>query len=290
MPLTTTTTQASIVTPEFILAARVAARGVSIFAPGGVGRTTPGILDVVDLRDKGTKVASWPIEDYHTAYNVAEGVDHTTSQSFAPTDNTATVSEIIAIETISKLAQRTSPDNSIARAQRMLGVAIGEKIDTDILALNTSLDTDVGTTGTNATFAMLSNGPTTLNAARYPGPYSGIIHGQQWYDLANQSTPTLTFPAGLHADKILSQFWVFEDVGGLARLIVNPRVPTANSAADRSGAIFSSFPCYGLAELWWGEVEQEIDASLRGTEIVITSCYGVVEIDGSAAVAFETDA
>lgn len=291
MPLTTYTTQASIVNAEFIARARVAARGVSVFAPGAPGRLLQGIVDVVDLTGKGTKVASWPIEDYHTAYNVAEGIDHTTSQAFNPTDQVATVSEIIAIETISEIAMRTASERSITRATRMLGVAIGEKIDTDLLALNTSLDTDVGSTGAAATFALLSNGPQTLGAARYPGPYNAIIHDIQWYDLVNQGTSTLALAAGVLADQFVTTYKVRDgqSVGGMNRIIVSPRVPSANSAEDRSGAIFSSFPAYGLAELWWGEVEPERDSSLRATEIVITCCYGLVEIDGSAAVAFETD-
>ena len=291
MPLTTVTTQASIVTPEFIMRARIAARGVSVFSPGAPGRLLQGLLDVVDLRGKGTRVASWPIEDYHTAYNVADGVDHTTSQSYDPTDNVATASEIIAIETISKIAMKTADERSIARATRMLGIAIGEKIDTDVLALNTSLDTDVGSTGAAATFALLSNGPQTLGAARYPGPYNCVLHDIQWYDLVNQGTTTLALASGILADQFATTYQVRDgqQVGGMNRMIVTPRVPSANSSADRSGAIFSSFPAYGLAELWWGEIEQEKDASLRGTEIVITSCYGLVEIDGAAAVAFETD-
>ena len=290
MPITTTTTQTSIVNTEFIARARIAARGVSLFSPGAPGRMTPGIIDVVDLRGKGTTAASWPIEDYHTAYNVAQGVDHTTAQSYTPTDNVATVTEIVAIETISKMAMATAPENSILRATRMLGVAIGEKIDTDVLALNTSLDTDVGSTGAAATFALLSNGPQTLGAARYPGPYNSIMHDWQWYDLVNQGTTTLAAAAGILSDQFVTSYKVRDgqNVAGMSRIIVTPRVPSANSAADRSGAIFSSFPAYGLAELWWAEIEEEKDASLRGTEIVITCCYGLVEVDGSAAVAFET--
>lgn len=292
MPITTVATQASIVTPEFITDARIAARGVSVFAPGGPGRMLAGLLDIVDLSDKGTDVASWPIEDYHTAYNIADGVDYTSSQAYNPTDNVATATEIIAIETISKKAMRTARDRSVARASRMLGVAIGEKIDTDVLALNTSLATDVGSTGVDATFALLSNGPNTLGAARYPGPYNAVVHDQQWYDLVNQSTTTLAQARGILADQFITSYKVADGqgVGGMQRIIITPRIPTANSAEDRSGAIFSAYAAYGLAELWWGEIEQEIDASLRGTELVITACYGLVEIDGSAAVAFETDA
>lgn len=255
--------------------------------PGGVGRRYPGIVDVKQMRGTNSLTASWPIEDYHTAYNVAENVDHTTSQAYEPTDNTATVTEIIAIETISRLAMETDQENSVNRASRMLGVALGEKIDTDMFALNTSLDTDVGSTGAGATFELFANGPNTLAAAYYPGPYVATLHPQQWYDMSVEGSTRTHQAAGVIADQIMTDYWVYRIAG--ADLIVTGRVPSGNSAADRSGAIFSSIPAYGMAELWWGDVEVEKDASLRGTEVVATAAYGVVEIDGSAAVAFETD-
>jgi len=273
---------------EFIARARAAARGVSIFMPGGVGRRYPGLIDVKDLRGRGTTTASWPIENYYTAYDVAEGVDHTTSQAYAPTDTTATVTEKIAIETISRLAMETDQENAVQRAARMLGVALGEKIDSDILALNNTLDADVGSSGNDATFALFSNGPQALASANYEGPYVAVLHPHQWYDLANQGTTTVSQAAGVIADEIVTNYWVKRIAG--ADIIVTGRVPLANANADRSGAIFSGVPAYGLAELWWGDIEQEKDASLRGTEVVATACYGVVEIDGATAVAFETGA
>lgn len=290
MPVTTTSSQESILLDEIITRARIAARGVSLFAPGAIGRTIQGILDVQDLTDRKTKSASWPIENSYTAVNVGETDDAVNAQAYTPTDNVATVSEIVAIETITKLAMRTSDVPSTARAARMLGVAIGEKIDDDVLALNTSLDTDVGNSGSDATFALLSNGPQTLGAARYPGIYNSIMHDIQWYDLVNQGTTNLSQAAGILADQFVTTYTVRDgqSVGGMGKIIISPRVPSANTAADRSGAIFSSWNAYGLAELWWGEIEDERNASARLTELVITSCYGLVEIDGAAAVAFET--
>jgi len=284
---TTTTTQTSVVNSEYITRAREAARGVSIFAPGMPGRMQSGIVDVVQLAGRNTLTASWPIRNNFTAQSVTEGSDYATNQAYTPTDTTVSVTEIIAIETVSDLAMMTGDENAIARSAEMLGIALGEKIDTDVLALNTSLDSDVGSTGAAATFELFANGRQTLGANRYPGPYSAILHDIQWYDMSVEGSTRTHQAAGVIADQILTNYEVFKIAGTI--IIVSPRVPSANTAADRSGAIYSGWPCYGLAEMWWGRIEEERDASLRGTEVVGTSCYGVVEIDGSAGVAFETD-
>ena len=288
MAITNTTTQASIVTAEFISAARVAARGASMFAPGGPGRTITGIVDVVNMKGKGSTVNSWPISNYYAAVNIAEGDNATASQAYTPTDNVATVSEIVAIETMTRLSMETAAEASIARASRMLGVAIGEKIDTDILALNTSLDSDSGSSAAAATYTLLTGAIRTLDTARYTGPYNAILHPYQYHNLVNQGTSTLSQASGVVADDFVTNYTRYNNIGGMSSLLVSARVPNDAGAINHSGAIFSSWPAYGLAELWWGDVEQERDASARATEIVITSCYGIVEIDGDAAEAFET--
>ena len=289
MALTTTTTQVSVLTPEIIGRVWAAARGVSVMMPGGIGRASGQICEVQDLRGRGTTVASFPTEDYHTAYDKTEGVDHTTIQSFDPTDQTATVTEKICIEALTDMAVETALESSIARATRMLGVALGEKIDTDVFALNTSLTTDVGSTGAAATFILFSNAMQTLGAARRNGPYLALLHPIQWFDLLNEGTPNIMSATNLMGDQVRRDYNIYGTVLN-ATVIETARVPTANTAADRSGAVFSTRPPYGLAELWWNRVREQRDESLLGSEIVASACYGVVQRDGADAVAFETDA
>jgi hypothetical protein len=66
-------------------------------------------------------------------------------------------------------------------------------------------------------------------------------------------------------------------------------VQTANTGADRAGAMFSS-EALGLATKWPARTELQRDASLRATEIVVTACYGVGELVDSFGVPIVTDA
>jgi len=285
MAIGTTTTQVSVVNPEFIARARAAALGVSVMMPGGVGRGYP-IAEVRDLRGRGTTVASFPIEDSRTAYDKTEGVNWASVEAFTPTDTTATVTEKIALEAVTTMADMTGQEPASARAARQLGVALGVKIDSDIFALNTSLDTDVGSASADCTFAYLTNGIQTLGAAYMDGPYVAVLHPIQWYDLINQGTTTISTAASVLVEEIRRNYYVKRVVD--CDLIITGRIPTANSAASRSGAIFSQRPAYGLAELWWGMIREQEDVSLIGREIAASACYGVVEVEGTAAVALET--
>ena len=65
--------------------------------------------------------------------------------------------------------------------------------------------------------------------------------------------------------------------------------PTANSAADRTGAMFSS-DAIGLVTKRPPRIEMQRDASARGTELVATVAYGVGELVDTAGVPIITDA
>ena len=65
-------------------------------------------------------------------------------------------------------------------------------------------------------------------------------------------------------------------------IYVTTEVDTANSAADRAGAMFTE-DAMQYVELRPLRVEYERDASLRSTEVVATIAYGVAEIVDSHA-------
>lgn len=289
MAITTSTSVTSVVNAEFIARAALAAFVDAVFGPGGAGYR---LLDVADLTGKGTKTASWPVEPTPpTAYVTAEGVDAGESQAITLTDTTATLTEKVAITTITDLAAKISLENEIERATRHLGYAHANKIDADVMALFNGLDTDCGSTGANATWTLLAGARQTLGAAKFRGPYWAVLHDYQWFDLATEGTPNIGDAMSGIATEVLVNYIVMRlaDIN----LIISPNVPLANSNADRSGAVFSREPALGLCILDPGDfpyVAEERDESLRAQEITSVTRYAVVEKRGVSAVGFETGA
>ena len=67
-------------------------------------------------------------------------------------------------------------------------------------------------------------------------------------------------------------------------------VPTANAAADRSGAVFVRGYALGMVHKWAAKIETMRWAPIRGFVLVATAMYGVGEIEDSAGLAATTDA
>lgn len=279
MAIQSTTQITSVINSEFIMASAKSAHAVSVFIPGGVGRP---FISVADLRGKGTLTASWPVEPTAlTAFPVAEGVDHVTSQQITLTDLTAQVQEFVAITTITDLAAMVSLENEIERTTRMLGNAHGNKIDAVLMALFASLATNAATSGSDLTWTLTSTGIQNLSSTNFVGPYAALIHNIQFFDLMKEGTVNIGNAAGPLGEKVRTSYDVFEVAS--ARLIMSPNIPLTNSGLDRSGVLFSGEPAFGLAELQWLEMSEERDNSLRALEITSVSTYQAALIRDAAA-------
>jgi len=278
LALTTTTTLSEIV-PAIIAETREYVRANSLFGPGGLGRR---FLQIEDTRHTPGKTVHFPQYNGFTAYDVAEGVDHTTSQALDTSEVTCEATEKIAICTITDRAVSRSVEQVIRDASRELGRALAAKIDADVLALLNGLDYDCGST-------YLLDGINRLVTNKAPKPYVTVLHPQQWYDLGTEASSPLTATTGY--GRIAEEFGYNYFVGELygCTVVVHPDVPLANAGADRSGAILSA---KALGMVWEQDItiRAERDESLRATELVCVCTYGVVEINGTMGVACETDA
>jgi len=285
LALTTTTTLSEIV-PAIIAETREYVRANSLFGPGGLGRR---FLQIEDTRHTPGKTVHFPQYNGFTAYDVAEGVDHTTSQALDTSEVTCEATEKIAICTITDRAVSRSVEQVIRDASRELGRALAAKIDADVLALLNGLDYDCGSTGNNCSYAYLLDGINRLVTNKAPKPYVTVLHPQQWYDLGTEASSPLTATTGY--GRIAEEFGYNYFVGELygCTVVVHPDVPLANAGADRSGAILSA---KALGMVWEQDItiRAERDESLRATELVCVCTYGVVEINGTMGVACETDA
>lgn len=172
-----------------------------------------------------------------------------------------------------------------------LGLALSDKIDTDLAALFSGFSSSVGSTGVNITEANFLEAIYTLEVADAPKPYVSVLHPIQVHDLR---TALATSTGALHS--LMRSGDLNSNTKGFAYNLYNvdvyesTNVATANTAADRCGAMFSKGQALGVVWKKAANTELQRDASARGTEVVVTSCYGVGELVDAYGVKIVTDA
>jgi HK97 family phage major capsid protein len=245
----------------------------------------PQFITVKDLAGLNTKTWSTPQWPSLSAAAVAEATD-LTNTTVTTTDDTITVSEVGIMLEISKLGKRTSGIDENALAIQGAG-AVKRKIEEDIAALFSGFSQRSGTTGTDTTLDELVDAIRLLDTGNAGGGYVMVLHPRQVSTLrkliAGTSGSTATFYSTGVVDPSLKQApgYVMDFLG--VPVYQSTYVPEVNTATDYCGAIFN-MKALGMAVLWDVEVEFEANASARSTEVVVTACYGVGELDDSCGV------
>ncbi len=291
----TTQSDISALTVALTESALASLQNESLFAPGGPLHDLMWVKQV----PIGAKSDQFVRMNSQTAYPVTDGVDAAAAGQLSPTGVTVTATERICIVTLSDYARSGSIDDLGQHAGREMGFAMANLWDSDVMALHTSFNTEIGTSASPLTLAIFDTGMTTLYKAKHGGPYWAVLHPNQWGNLFTQTTLTLgstTGGAGSILERITGTYWLVGIPLHNVNIAVSNNVPTGNSAADHSGAIYSRDPAVGCVISthadtrgpWLNVVGIQRDESLRAREVVLTSCYGVAEVDGTSAVACET--
>ena len=258
----------------------------------------PQLCRQADLSLEAGKAYSFPKWSSLTAAAIAEGDDM--ADTALTTDTvTVTASEVGVMVTVKDLAAESDIVNGLEDYARQLGLAVADKIDSDICALFPAFagGTAVGTSGADLTDDTFLEALYTLEAANGPKPYAAVLHPVQVHDLRSDiitNGGTFYGPA-VGATLAGAQNIVDHGNGYVGSLFgvdifQTTNVPLANADADRAGAIFAKGEALGLVTKWPVRTELQRDASARATEIVVTSCYGVGELMDSFGVPIVTDA
>lgn len=241
---------------------------------------------------------NFPIAGALAAQSLQEGSDADYTQ-YSTSVASISVSEVGLVLALTDVLTKADIVAGMEHYASQMGQALANKVTVDILNLSSGFSSQVGTTTVDLSEANILDGIQTLAAAGVPGPYHGQLHPIQWRDLAAAVGGTLT-PAGTTGSESVAQVTnafgaepAFS--GGLNQLYgvnwaVSSNVPTATAGADRLGMIVSPMYAIGYVEKWPARVEMERDASLRATEVAVTSAYGVGELLDAAGVGVLTDA
>lgn len=178
------------------------------------------------------------------------------------------------------------------------GKAVADKRNSDVMSLSTGFSVSVGpASGSPLLETHIMEAIARLEGANMPGPFAAAITAAQKRDLVGDvgtifSAATTTGESvrgtlndlpGIKPDGMLGNLY------GLP-FYVTEAVPTVAAGADVTGMMVSRNRALGLVEKWAAGIEFETDASARVKEVVVTTAYGVGEIDDTAGIGITSDA
>jgi len=243
---------------------------------------------------KGAKQVTVPKVGQMQVDDLTDGVDIIDDQEIGMTTVDLTAAEVGAKVILTDKLVREQQNNVFTIIGKQLGDAMARKKDTDVHSLYGSLNG--GTTlGAATKFMKASNvqGAITYAKANKFGSQIYILHhpnsvaylSKEAATVASSGTHELS--SGWSAD-LLKDFWsglrpmngvsIFED-GNLA----------VDSSDDATGVIADKTAMAVLKSVDT-RTERQRDASLRATEVVITSDYGVFELDDTRGAGLIFDA
>ena len=233
----------------------------------------------------GGKSVEVPIYSTVSAAAVSEASD-LSNTAVNPSSVTITASEVGVMTTLTDLARNSASRNVAADIGRLFGEGIATKIDSDLSALFTGFSTEKGPgAGSELTVQDLFECAAELKTNNAPGPYFGVFHPKQIFNVKKSLTNTFVGrDTELSNEAMRSGF-----VGNVAGIqIFESSNISVDGSDDSIGAVFSQ-DALGLAMMQDLKIETQRDASLRADEIVATAVFGVGELHDSYGVKITAD-
>ena len=230
-----------------------------------------------------------------TAGSLTEGTDLTVNTAFAPTQVTLTVGEVGLKLTITDL-MAMGGIVGIQHYGQEAGKAVAEKRTSDLVALMSGFSNNVGTTNTDITEAFFLAAIAQLRSKKVPAPYTAILHTDSYYAeligaiggtysaLANTGQGVRAESNDLPGAGDGGQVGVLYGVNTLVTPLVSE-----DGSSDKINGMYSPSRAIGFVEKWAIRPEMERDASLRGSEVVVTAAYAVGETDDVSGVRIISD-
>jgi len=241
---------------------------------------------------KGSKQVTVPKVSQMSVNDLVDGQDIVDEEDIGMTTVDLTASEVGAKVVLTDKLVRQAADNVFSMIGRQLGDGMARKKDTDVIALYTNLNggTKLGADGRSMsvanTHAIISN----AKANKF-GNQLYINHHPNAVAELSKASATVAASAELSSGwstDLLKNFYsglrpinnvpIFED-GNIQKV----------SSVDSGIGVIADKTAMAALNSVDTRTERQRDASLRATEVVMTSDYGVFELDDSrgAGVQFE---
>ena len=239
---------------------------------------------------KGSKQVTVPKVGQMSMSDLQDGVDIIDEEDIGMTTVDLTAAEGGAKIIITDKLARQSSENVFSIIGRQLGDGMARKKDTDVTALYSGFGTDIGAAGRSMSLANVSATVAYAKGNKFGSQVYIVQHPFAVWDIANTAvTASTTYPVphGWSEDLLGNFFSGLRPINGV------PIFEDGNISIDSSDdAIGVCCDKTALAVLKSVDTrtERQRDASLRATEVVMTSDYGVFELDDSKGVALTLDA
>ena len=245
---------------------------------------------------KGAKQVTVPKVGQMTMSDLQDGQDIIDEEDIGMTTVDLTASEVGAKVILTDKLVRQSAPNVMSIIGRQLGDGMARKKDSDVLALYTNLNGGTKL-GAATKFMKASNVQAVIAYAKANkfGSQLYILHHPNAVAYLSKEAATVAsavtngIPEGWSQD-LLSNFW-----SGLKPMNNVPIFEDGNITEDSSGdgiGVIADKSAMAYLTSVETRTERQRDASLRATEVVMTSDYGVFELDDSrgAGITFDVAA
>ncbi len=231
---------------------------------------------------QGEKSITVPKVAQMTAVDLQDGVDLVDTQDIGMTTTSLTASEVgIKVYLTYKLIREFN-ESAFNLVGRQMGDAMGRKLDNDGIALFTGFSTAFGADNKNLSFDNLTACIATAKALKFPSPINVIHHPNAVFAIFDSLvvTPNVSTPSPIPTGPTnhgLQDFykWSFNNTN-----IWEDGNIEVSTGASGIGAIFGGGALAYVVEQSFTK-ESDKDISMRAHEIVVSSDYGVFELDDS---------
>ena len=239
---------------------------------------------------KGSKQVTVPKVGQMNMSDLVDGQDIIDEEEIGMTTVDLTAAEVGAKIIITDKLARQSSENVFSIIGRQLGDGMARKKDTDVTALYSGFGTDIGAAGRSMSLANVSATVAYAKGNKFGSQVYIVQHPFAVWDIANTAvTASTTYPVphGWSEDLLGNFFSGLRPINGVP--IFEDGNITIDSSDDAVGVCCDKTALAVLKSVDT-RTERQRDASLRATEVVMTSDYGVFELDDSKGVALTLDA
>jgi len=247
----------------------------------------PGLVKNFTVPANAGKVLQVPIYATQTiAADTAESSDLSNTEVSTSVAN-ITLLEAGIMTTLTDMARNHSVSNVTADLGKLFGEAIAKRHDRALTGLFSSFTNQIGEDSDEVEVKDLFEAYATLKANAVPGPYVGVFNPKAIYNVKKTLTNTFVNP---NASAVVNQAMSEGYVGRIAGIDI---YESSNVVEPSSGvainAVFSR-DALGVAVAQNINIETQRDASLRASEIVASTRYGVSVLHNSYGVQLKGDA
>jgi len=241
---------------------------------------------------KGAKQVTVPKVGQMTVSDLTDGIDIVDEEEIGMTTVDLTANEVGAKVILTDKLVREQQNNVMTIIGKQLGDAMARKKDTDVHSLYSSLNGGVtlGAAAASMSLANVSGAIAYTKANKFGSQVYILQHPNAVFDIANTAvTASATYPVpNGWSEDLLGNFF-----SGLRPLNGVPIFEDGNLSVDSSDdavGVIAAKDALAVLKSVDTRTEKQRDASMRATEVIITSDYGVFELDDSKGAPLTFDA